>query len=166
MKRAHEFGDQVVGTTALASVLGMRARHVNDLARQGILEPEGKGKWRLGHNVQRLLAHRAAAAADDGDGSPEFKAEQARLYKARADMAELEARRKAGELVPVAQVEAALADVIVTARNHIAAMPSKAAARFPNPAAALPLLEDASRDALDSLADREVERVVGDACTS
>jgi phage terminase Nu1 subunit (DNA packaging protein) len=68
--------------------------------------------------------------AKAGDGTAlSLVAERSRLTKIKADNAELEIRRLAGELVPAADIEAAWLAVAGVVRSRLLLIPSKTAAR-------------------------------------
>lgn len=92
-----------------------------------------------------------------GDSNP--FAEKARLDAARADMTELDLAERRGELLPVADVEFALAALLSGARTRILAVPAKVAAEIAaetSPAACHALIERAIHEALEQIANVSV----------
>ena len=90
--------------TTIAKLLILTPRWVQHLAREGVIPKSERGRYELVPAVQgyiRYLRDRAIGA-DLPDGGGDHKI---RLLKARADIAEYEAERMAGELAPVDEVE-------------------------------------------------------------
>ena len=80
--------------------------------------------------VQAYLRHKVAKTKA-GDGTVQsLVAERSRLTKIKADGAELEARKLAGELVPAADIEAAWLAVAGTVRTRLLLIPAKTAPRI------------------------------------
>lgn len=79
----------------------------------------------------------------------------AREKNARANIAELEYRTKAGQLIPAAAVESAWIEMVTQMRAAMLAVPSKAKAFFPHLThAELAQLNDLICQALEGLADK------------
>lgn len=96
----------------------------------------------------------AAAAREPGESlvSPLVEA-SARERSAKAKLAELEYARKAGELVPAAEVEARWLEMITRSRTKLLGLPSKAKQSLPHLTAAdLKILDRIVREALEELA--------------
>lgn len=106
-------------------------------------------------SVQMKAQQRQAAAArEPGESlvSPLVEA-SARERSAKAKLAELDYARKAGELVPAAEVEARWLEMITRSRTKLLGLPSKAKQSLPHLTAAdLKILDRIVREALEELA--------------
>lgn len=113
-----------VGT--IAKLLLLTDRRVQQLAREGVLPRGEKGRYELVPAVQgyiKYLKDRAIGADLPGDEGDHKR----RLLKARADIAEMEAERLAGDLVPVDQVEKVWIEITSRVRQRMLAVAPKAA---------------------------------------
>ena len=91
---------QPVNAATLGLVLGISRSRVVNLAADGVLPRAGRGLFDLPACVQSYVKHKLSLAKA-GDGTAlSLVAERSRLTKIKADNAELEIRRLAGELVP------------------------------------------------------------------
>src|SRR5918993_5670959 len=108
---------------------GMSDREFDAAVRDGlpvVERPDSRGKdWRI--NSVRAMAwviERAVAEAGGGDGEDlDLTAERARLAKAQADLAEMEAKRRKGELIDGTALKAALAQVDIAVKDRLLAVP-------------------------------------------
>ena len=81
--------------------------------------------------VCRPISRHKLVKAKAGDVTVQsLVAERSRLTKIKADNAELEARKLAGELVPAADIEAAWLGVAGTVRTRLLLIPAKTAPRI------------------------------------
>jgi hypothetical protein len=111
-----EFG--TYSAEAIGKVLNLKADRVRKLANMGVLPREERGRYPLigcVHGYIRYLRHLHSSEV----GGETYAQHRARLYKARADLAELEAQRVAGDLLPVQHVEAAWRAVILTTKQRL-----------------------------------------------
>lgn len=110
----------------IAKLLMLTPRRVQQLANDGVFPKGERGKYELVPTVQgyiKFLKDRAIGGDVQGDDSEHKR----RLMKARADIAEMEAERMAGELVPVDAVEKTWTDIVARFRARMLAVPPKAA---------------------------------------
>lgn len=113
-------------TPVIAKLLVLTPRRLQQLAKEGHLPKASRGRFELVPTVQayiKYLRDRSVAGEMQGGES----SDKARLVKARADIAEFEAARMAGEQVPVEEVEAAWAELVARFRARMLALPGKAA---------------------------------------
>lgn len=89
------------------------------------------------------------------ESSPDLQAERLRYEKARADKMELEVARMKGELLPRAEVEAALRELIITAKRAFMLIPKKAPGLLVglSQAEQMEVLQDMVEEILTNLAD-------------
>lgn len=113
-----------VGT--IAKLLLLTERRVQQLVKEGVLPKAERSRYELVPVVQayiKYLKDRAIGADMPGDEGDHKR----RLLKARADIAEMEAERLAGDLVPVEQVEKAWVEITSRVRQRMLAVAPKAA---------------------------------------
>ncbi len=91
----------------LAHLIDCSESNIYKLADQGIIpKPEEKGRYALVKCLHGYLAFvRKRSINDDSEDEGTEGDHRKRLTKARADIAEMEAERLAGELVPVDRAE-------------------------------------------------------------
>lgn len=111
----------------IAKLLELTERRVYKLAADGIIPRTPQGRYELVPAVRgyiRFLRDRAINAdVKDGEEGDHKK----RLMGARADIAEHEAKRLSGELVPVAHVARVWIDAAANVRARMLAIPQKTA---------------------------------------
>ena len=111
----------------IAKLLLLTERRVQQLAKEGHIPRAERGRYELVPAVQGYIRYLRDRAIN-GDVGPDGEAsDKARLMKARADIAEMEAQRLSEELVPVQEVERAAADMVARFRARSLSIPSKAA---------------------------------------
>ena len=116
----------VVGVSTVASVLGLTARRVQQLAQDGVFTTEGKGKYILAEAVQSYIEYRA-------NDKPLSKAENDKLNadviikKAKATMLALEVKELQGKMHRSEDVAALTSDLIYTIRGALIALPGRLA---------------------------------------
>lgn len=121
----------ICSTTELAEVLGLTARRVQQLAKEGILQPEGRGKFRLDNAVQsyiKFLGHSPAATAS-GE-KIDLKVERAKLTKAKRELAEIELSTARAEVHHSEDVRRVMGGMLGAFRSRILAIPTKLAPRL------------------------------------
>jgi len=110
----------------LAQLLDITPRRLQQLAREGVIPRDQRGRYDLVGVVQgyvRYLRSRAIAG-DVAGGTP---ADKERLVKAKADIAEMEADRMRGNLVPADEADEAWQPVAMAVRQRCLAIPTKTA---------------------------------------
>ncbi|MDT8328524.1 MAG: hypothetical protein RQ750_14260 [Roseovarius sp.] len=143
--------------SAIATEFGMDRRTVAKRL-EGIDpagEKSGHSAWRLA-DVISALTGRAPEQRDEIDEA----SDKARLMRAKADIAEFEARRLSGELVLVEDAEAAWIDAAARFRARCLGIPSKAApmvAQEGLPETCHEIIETFIHEALAELAEIDVE---------
>jgi phage terminase Nu1 subunit (DNA packaging protein) len=111
----------------IAKLLELTERRVYQLAAQGVIPRTPQGRYELIPAVRgyiRFLRDRAINAdVKEGEEGDHKK----RLMGARADIAEHEAKRLSGELVPVAHVARVWIDAAANVRARLLSIPQKTA---------------------------------------
>ena len=104
--------------TEIGRLLGVTARRIHQLAAEGTLpKPAARGAFQVADCVKAFVAYVS------GREEPA----RARLARLRADLMELELRRKAGELVEVKAVRAALSAKARQVRTSLEGLTSRLA---------------------------------------
>ena len=110
-------------TAELAALLGCTPRHLQQLAKDGIIPKAARGRW----PAAAVTAYCRHLQSDARRGPADFQAERARLTRAQADAQEMKNALQSGELVPTSQVVRAVSAVIGACRSRLLGIPAKAA---------------------------------------
>jgi phage terminase Nu1 subunit (DNA packaging protein) len=111
----------------IARLLDLSERRVQQLSREGVIPKAERGQYDLVGAVRGYVGYLRDLAVKAQAGAPDFGAERARLIKAKADIAEMEARGRSGELLPAEAVEAAWTAVLARLRARILVLPDRLA---------------------------------------
>ena len=111
-------------TPQLAQALGCSKRHIQQLAKDGIIPKSDRGRWPL----EAIAAFIAYLQADARRGPADYALERARLTRAQADVAELALAERRGDLLAREDVDAAMIATLGRVRSRLLAVPSKCAA--------------------------------------
>lgn len=111
-------------TPQLAQALGCSKRHIQQLAKDGIIPKSDRGRWPL----EAIAAFVAYVQADARRGPADYALERARLTRAQADVAELGLAERRGDLLAREDVDAAVGAAFARVRSRLLAVPSKCAA--------------------------------------
>lgn len=115
--------------------------------------------WYLG-KLRRSVRHKATENDDGSDSS--ITDERKRLLRAQADLAEIELAKANGDLMAVADWEAAASDLVASAKARLMAIPARLAPRVvgeQNQVVVQLAIEKAIREALEELSKYEHERM-------
>ena len=115
-----------VNAAVLGRVLGISRASIANLATDGILPRADRGLFNLPACVQAYLRHKLVKAKASDVTVHSLVAERSRLTKIKADAAEVEARKLAGELVPAADIETAWLSVAGAVRSGCCRYPRTA----------------------------------------
>ena len=116
-----------VSTAKLSALLHLTPRRCQQLAEDGVLVRISRGRWNLLESLLGRLRDLERQAAVGGTG--QLREYQARLLKARAELAEMDAARVAAETVPLAEVNMTWDAVRSLIRRRLLLVPRKAATR-------------------------------------
>jgi phage terminase Nu1 subunit (DNA packaging protein) len=148
----------------LAELFGMAVANISQLTTAGVIESSAPGRNNLLKCVYTYVKHLKGKA--DGrmkGGTGEFVDEKARLTKAQADMAEMEALEMSGEMVRRDEVVQEWQGILMDMKAKILSMPSKAAtlvADEDSPAVCQQILDKMIREALQELSEYAGKRTV------
>lgn len=152
--------DQITYTvSALAKLLMISERRVQQLTKEGVIPKEGQGKYHLVpsvHGYLKLLQQRAAGASQPSD----YHTEKARLVKLQADKAQIDLDILEEKLIFAADVQKAWENVLMAFKSKLMAIPTKAApviAAETQPGQIQQILDDLVRETLAELANYDPE---------
>ena len=116
----------------IARLLDLTERRVQQLAREGVIPPAARsgadrGRYDLVGAVRGYVHYLREQAARSQSGAADFGAERARLVKAKADLAEMDAGARRSDLLPAADVEAAWIAVLERLRARLLVLPDRLA---------------------------------------
>ena len=149
-----------VDVSTLAKLFNLTAMRVQQLATDGVVVRSGRGKYELWPSIRNYIKSLQERKVNQwGSGSEqggEYEGHRARLTKARADMAEVQAALLKGTTHEASAVEAVWFDMISNARAKLLSLPSKLAPRVhgeDNLAAIKTAIETAVTEALNELSN-------------
>lgn len=149
----------------LGEWLGVKAARVRQLKLEGILVPSGRGKWPLQDNVSRYIAYlKEGATRASSVEAEDYEKHRARLYKARADKAEIEAAAFAGEFHHGEAVSAVVGDMLASFRARILAVSTAISPQLADTIdsdVCKTILDEALYAALNELVEYDAAAVVG-----
>jgi len=116
----------------IARLLDLTERRVQQLARDGIIPASARtgperGRYDLVGTVRGYVRYLRELATRSQTGAADFGVERARLIKAKADLAEMDAAVRRGDLLPAAQVEGAWIAVLARLRARLLVLPDRLA---------------------------------------
>ena len=111
----------------IARLLDLSERRIQQLSREGVIPKAERGQYDLVAAVRGYVVYLREQAVRAQAGAPDFGAERARLIKAKADLAEMEADGRRGELLPADAVEAAWTSVLARLRARLLVLPDRLA---------------------------------------
>jgi phage terminase Nu1 subunit (DNA packaging protein) len=119
---------QNVDAATIAQLLNIGLMRLAQLVRQGLIPRPRKGMHPLADTVRAYIRYlQEAARAHDSGG---LQGERARLTRSRADIAEIERKKMAGELLEKNDVRAMNCDIANTIKKRMLAVPRKYAPRL------------------------------------
>ena len=139
----------------IARLLDLSERRIQQLSRDGVIPKAERGQYDLVAAVRGYVAYLRDLAVKAQAGAPDFGVERARLIKAKADIAEMEAEGRRGELLPAEAVEAAWTAILARLRARLLVLPDRLAplcVEETTIAGVRDQIRKAVREALDELA--------------
>lgn len=118
-------GTPTYPVATIAKLLMLSDRRVQQLTKEGVIPKAERGRYELAPAVQgyvRFLQERSLRS----DSSPiDYHMEKARLTKAQADSAEIEAAKARQDVASVKQIEKNLAGLFAEVRTNIRNIPDR-----------------------------------------
>jgi len=115
--------DSIVTDVVLASLAGVSARRIRQLAEDGRLERIGQNKYPLGASIRALLEDAA------GSGSA-LQRERTRKVSADATREELELAKAMAEVAPIDEIARIWSRKFAVIRQNLMTVPSRVATRI------------------------------------
>jgi hypothetical protein len=116
-KEVRDFRSEAVTAAEASMFLGVNERVFYLMVEEGVIPKAGSGKYILGDVTEAYWRSRF-----DTEG---LEAEQTRLTKARADLAELELAEQRGEVHRAAAVMRVWADNVMNGKTRLLSIPTK-----------------------------------------
>lgn len=151
-----EASEARIRETADPGKVAVAERHAAKRAGQAAATMETKAAVDI-QKPAKTAAEAGEPEAPEVPGTPDYQKARARKESANADLAEMEARTRAGQLMETAAVMAAVADAGATIRTHLATLPAILAPQLATMADENQirlLLEDHIEQALGELVER------------
>lgn len=120
-----------VDVTMLARLLNLTPRRIQQLAAEGVIPKDERGKYLLIPAVQQYVKY-LQEKVGGGSGVADLSSQRARLAKEQADKIERENAVRNGQLIPADQYVRALADVSNQAIPILESMPGELRLRHPS----------------------------------
>jgi len=119
--------DNTQPITVIASLLDISERRVQQLSRAGVIPKAARGRYELIGSVRGYIRHLRDLNIKGERGTADYGTERARLVKAKADLAEMEASQMRGDLLPAPDVTAAWTEIVALMRARLLVLPDKIA---------------------------------------
>ncbi len=148
--------------TDLAEMFGYDKRRIEQFADEGIVVRTMRGSYSVWDSIRGIVYHRETKRKNQWDGDPDspegqdYEAHRARLTKAKADIAEIEADLRKAQVHDAGAVMAVWADMISNAKAKLLSMPTTLAGRVHGEEsleAIRNLIEEAVNQSLNELAE-------------
>lgn len=111
----------------IAKLLDLTERRVQQLSRTGVIPKAERGQYDLVGAVRGYIGYLREQVRSAEAGAPDYSAERARLLRARADLAEMEAGGRRGALIPAEAVEGSWIAILARLRQRLLALPDRLA---------------------------------------
>lgn len=116
-----------VSTTELATVLGVTARRVQQMAQDGIIPPVKRGRFLLCDSVQRYINFLSNREREPSSQERKKQDAEVGIKQAKAIIAALEAKELQGKMHRSEDVAAMTEDLIYAIRGMLVALPGRLA---------------------------------------
>ena len=144
----------------LAKLLDITERRVRQLSAEGVIPKVARGRYEVVAAVRGYIRYLRDLALKGEVGAADYGMERARLVKARADLAEMEAAERRDDLIPARDVTAAWTEIMALVRARLLALPDKIAPvvhETTSIAIARDVIRRAIHDVLAEISSTEVE---------
>ena len=119
--------DNTQPISVITSLLDLSERRVQQLSRAGVIPKAARGRYELIGSVRGYIRHLRDINIKSETGTVDYGTERARLIKAKADLAEMEASQMRGDLLPAPDVTAAWTEIVALMRARLLVLPDKIA---------------------------------------
>ena len=111
----------------LAKLLDITERRVRQLSAEGIIPKVARGRYEMVGAVRGYIRYLRDLNIQGDVGPADYGTQRARLIKARADLAEMEASQIRGDLLFASDVTAAWTEIVALMRARLLVLPDKIA---------------------------------------
>ena len=120
--------NRIVNAKSLAEVLGITEQYVNKLAKIGVLEKHGRGKFPLESNITKFVEYQKASEGPKTQNWKEsYWQEKAKHERALRQIAEIKVGEAQGKLHEASRIEHVMTNMLITFRNKLLGVPYKIA---------------------------------------
>lgn len=116
--------DSMISGENIARLFDISIEHVRRLARDGVIFPGSPGRYYAARSIHGYVKWLRARAKGRDEVA---ETQRARLTGAKAEIAEMNRRKMAGELLDAQMISSRMSKVAFNMRNMMGAMPSKLA---------------------------------------
>src|ERR1700744_5731074 len=113
--------------STIAKLLNLTERRVQQLAKEGIVVRDGKGKYDLVGSVRGYVKYLQDRSLGKDLAPIDSHIEKARLLRAQADKTELEVKALQKNLLPVTQIRMSWMMMLSSFRSRMLSIPAKTA---------------------------------------
>ena len=111
--------------TTIAKLLMLSDRRVQQLTQDGVIPKAERGRYELAPAVQGYIRYLQERSLRSDASTIDYHVEKARLTKAQADSAEVEAAKSRGEVCSMDMVERNLANLFAEIRANLRNIPDR-----------------------------------------
>lgn len=111
--------------STIAKLLLLSERRVQQLTKEGVIPKAERGRYELAPAVQGYVRYLQERSLRTDTSTIDYHAEKARLTKAQADSAEVEAAKSRGEVCSVATIERNLAGLFAEVKANLRNIPDR-----------------------------------------
>lgn len=119
--------DKTQPISVISSLLDISERRVQQLSKAGVIPKAARGRYELIGSVRGYIRHLRDLNLKGEVGNADYGTERARLVKAKADLAEMEASQMRGDLLSAPDVKVAWTEIVALMRARLLVLPDKIA---------------------------------------
>ena len=119
--------DNTQPISVISSLLDISERRVQQLSKAGVIPKAARGRYELIGSVRGYIRHLRDLNLKGEAGNADYGTERARLVKAKADLAEMEASQMRGDLLSAPDVKVAWTEIVALMRARLLVLPDKIA---------------------------------------
>lgn len=148
-----------VNAASLGIALGLTARRVQQMAKEGTIDSSGRGRYNLSTAISQYIDFRSRDF-DEFEFKQAAARSEAKLKEAKAQIAKMTADELRGQLHRADDVEAMLNDIVYSIQGMLTALPGRVAidcANAGDPAKVADILRRECNDMLAELSQYEYD---------
>jgi phage terminase Nu1 subunit (DNA packaging protein) len=113
----------------ICKICDLTSARISQLCTAGIIPRQERGRYELVPVLSAYIKYlRERSVRSDSSGNPDdYSAQRTRLTKGRADLVEMEREQLSNQLIPAADVEQVLSNMVSTIRSRLLTIPTKTA---------------------------------------